>query len=175
MRRDQMEHILRAAASITNEREFVVVGSQALLAAVPGLGPPLDQSMELDLYPLRNPAAAALIDGTIGELSPFDETFGYYGHGVAPETAILPRGWRDRVITIQNENTGGACGICISPEDLAISKLAAGRDKDFSFVREMIRCGIVKPERLISLLGEVDGDARDLVRACLERLASNRQ
>jgi hypothetical protein len=96
MRRDQMEHVLRAAAAITRERDFVVIGSQALLASVPELAPPLDQSMELDVYPLNNPAAADLIDGSIGELSPFGETFGYYAHGVGPETAILPRAWRDR-------------------------------------------------------------------------------
>ncbi len=35
MRRDQMEHILRAAAAVTNERDFVVIGSQALLASLP--------------------------------------------------------------------------------------------------------------------------------------------
>ncbi len=172
MRRDQMEHILRAAASITNEREFVVIGSQALLAALPDLGPPLDKSMELDLYPLNNPAAASLIDGTIGELSPFDETFGYYGHGVGPETAILPRDWRDRAITVQNQNTGDAVGICISPEDLALSKLAAGREKDLEFVSEMVARGIVQTERLGCLVDELEADARELTRGRIERIAS---
>ena len=156
MRRDQMEHILRAAAAVTNEREFVVIGSQALLAALPDLPPPLNQSMELDLYPLTNPAAGDLIDGTIGELSPFDETFGYYGHGVAPETAILPEDWRDRAITVENSNTGGARGICIGPADVAISKLAAGRDKDLSFVRAMIDLGIVSIEVLLQLVDRLE-------------------
>lgn len=49
MKRDQMEHILRAAAAITRERDFIVLGSQALLAAVPELPPTLNQSMEIDL------------------------------------------------------------------------------------------------------------------------------
>jgi hypothetical protein len=172
MRRDQMEHILRAASSITNEREFVVLGSQALLAAFPELGAPLDKSMDLDIYPLHQPDAAALIDGTIGELSPFDETFGYYAHGIGPETAIMPSGWRNRSIRVQNENTGGACGICISPEDLALSKLAAGREKDLSFVSEMIRRHLVAPEKLGILLDEVEVAHRDAVRERLVRLVS---
>ncbi len=126
MKREHMEHILRAAAAVTNEREFVVVGSQALLASIPCLPEPLDQSMELDLYPLSNPEAADLIDGTIGELSPFDGTFGYYAHGVGPETAVLPRNWRSRAMVVENENTGGARGICPSPADLASTTTMRG-------------------------------------------------
>jgi hypothetical protein len=130
MKREQMEHLLRAAAAITGEREFVVLGSQALLAAVPHLPPPLDQSMELDLYPANRPELADLIDGTIGELSPFDQAFGYYAHGISPETAVLPSGWQTRVLVVENENTRGGRGLCISPVDLAASKLVAGRKKD---------------------------------------------
>jgi len=170
MNREQMEHILRAAAAITREREFVVVGSQALLAAVPDLGPPLNKSMELDLYPLRNPAAADLIDGTIGELSPFDDTFGVYAHGVGPETAVLPSGWMQRAIRVENENTGGSCGICPSPADLAVSKLVAGREKDLAFVAAMLGQGLVDKTSIDSLLPEMTPAHRDLVRQRLGRL-----
>lgn len=170
MRRDQMEHILRAAAAVTKERDFVVIGSQALLATLPELPPPLNKSMELDLYPLANPAAADLIDGTIGELSPFDETFGYYGHGVAPETAVLPAGWRDRAVIVENANTGGARGICIGPADLAIAKLAAGREKDNAFVRTMIEANIVTADAVLRLTDELGDTHRDLVRERLQQL-----
>ena len=37
-----------------------------------------------------------LIDGAIGELSQFHQTFGYYAHGVDQTTATLPAGWADR-------------------------------------------------------------------------------
>ncbi len=170
MTREQMEHILRAAAAITNERELVVVGSQALLAAVPDLPAPLNQSMELDLYPLSNPALADLIDGTIGELSPFDETFGCYAHGVAPQTAVLPLDWRKRAIVVENANTGGARGICIAPVDLAISKLAAGRGKDVEFVSMMISAGIVTQADIAGVLPAVGGPEQGLVRERLARL-----
>lgn len=33
-----------------------------------------------------------MIDGSIGELSPFHETFGYYAQGVDETTAVLPEG-----------------------------------------------------------------------------------
>ncbi len=170
MKREHLEHILRAAAAITNEREFVVLGSQSLLAAVPDLPAPLNQSMELDLYPLRNPAAAELIDGTIGELSPFDETFGYYAHGVAPETAVLPRDWQTRAIVVENANTGGARGLCIAPADLAVSKLAAGREKDLAFVAAMLAAGIIQKSHVVAVLGGLENHPRRLVEERLSRL-----
>ena len=170
MRRDQMEHILRAAAAVTNQRDFVVIGSQALLGSIPDLPPPLNQSMELDLYPLVDPGAASLIDGSIGELSPFDETFGYYGHGVAPETALLPADWLQRAAIVENANTGGARGICVSAADLAIAKLAAGRDKDLEFVRNMIEFGIVTHTTVLALADRVDAVIGQRVRDRLQRL-----
>jgi hypothetical protein len=126
--------------------------------------------MELDLYPSANPAAADLIDGTIGELSPFDEAFGYYGHGVAPEAAVLPATWRDRAVIVENANTGGARGICIGPADLATAKLAAGREKDIEFVRAMIAANIVTAEAILLLTDELDTAYRGLVHERLQRL-----
>ncbi|NCC93235.1 MAG: hypothetical protein EOM10_08125 [Opitutae bacterium] len=171
MKREHLEHVLRAAAALTNEREFVVLGSQSLLASVPDLPAPLNQSMELDLYPLRNPAAADLIDGSIGELSPFDETFGYYAHGVGPETAVLPRDWLSRAVVVENENTAGARGICLSPADLAISKLAAGREKDLRYVEAMVACRLVSKEAVLALLPELDDERQTLVRRRVESLS----
>ncbi len=76
-------------------REIIVIGSQALLASCPEAPEELLRSMEVDCYPLEDPAKADLIDGSIGELSPFHETYGYYAHGIGPETAALPAGWKD--------------------------------------------------------------------------------
>lgn len=165
-----MEHVLRAAAAITKQRDFVVVGSQAILAARPNIGPPLDHSMELAFYPLGNPSDAKLIEGSIGELSPFDEAFGYYAHAVSPETPILPSRWRDRAIVVENANTGGARGICISPVDLAISKLAAGRDKDLSFVAAMLLQGLITKTEVETVLAELKDSAQDIVRDRLKRI-----
>jgi len=40
------------------------------------------RSCEADVFTFRNPKDADLIDGSIGEGSPFHETFGYYAQGV---------------------------------------------------------------------------------------------
>ena len=90
MKRAQLEHILRAAGTIADDMDIVVVGSQAVLGSVPDPAAAMLVSMEADVYPRNHPERADLIDGSIGEGSPFHATFGYYAQGVGPETAKLP-------------------------------------------------------------------------------------
>jgi hypothetical protein len=149
MTRDQLEHLIRAAAAIANEYEIMVVGSQSILGAVPDAPADLLVSMAADLYPWHRPDLADLIDGSIGELSPFQERFGDYAQGVGPETAILPAGWAERRVRVQNANTDLKIGWCLEPHDLAASKLAAGRDKDWRFVASLLSHGIVSPATLL--------------------------
>lgn len=78
MQRPQLEHLIRAAGEITNQYEFVVVGSQALVGAVDSPPPECTLSMEADIYPLQAPELADLINGSIGELSIFHDHFGYH-------------------------------------------------------------------------------------------------
>lgn len=148
MKRSELEHLIRAAAAITNQYEIVVVGSQSILGAFPDAPDSLLLSMEADLFPLKRPDLADLIDGAIGELSPFEERFGYYAQGVGPETAVLPPGWEDRLVRIQNSNTDLKIGYCLEPHDLAVSKLVAGREKDLAFVEAMLRHLPVEPSVL---------------------------
>ena len=76
---------------------------------------------------------------SIGEGSPFDQTFGYYAHGVDETTAVLPDGWRDRLVLVSGENTRFIRGWCLEVHDLAIAKYAAGREKDLEFTAALVR------------------------------------
>ena len=111
MTRAQLEHLIRAAADIADDEEIVVIGSQAILGQFPEAPASMRVSAEADLYPLHHPERADLIDGSIGELSPFHDTYGYYAQGVSETTAFLPRGWKERLIVVQNENTRQARGL----------------------------------------------------------------
>lgn len=139
MNRAALEHILRAAAAVANERDIVVIGSQAVLGQFPDAPESLLASIEADVFPRHSPGKSLLIDGAIGELSMFHQTFGYYAHGVDDTTATLPAGWAERLVPIHNENTAGATGWCLEVHDLAVSKLVAGRDKDIDFLRVLLR------------------------------------
>jgi hypothetical protein len=168
MKRHELEHLIRAAGAITGADEIVVIGSQAILAARIDLPPALMISAEADLFTFRDPKDSDLIDGSIGEGSPFHETFGYYAQGVWEDTATLPAGWRERLIQIQNENTRNVSALCLEPHDLAVSKLVAGREKDRVFIEEMQRHhmldGSVLLERIALLML-----ADDERKAVLER------
>jgi hypothetical protein len=107
MTRDQLEHIIRASAAITNQYEFVIFGSQSILGTDPNPPDVFTASMEADIYPLSAPDLAEQIEGAIGEFSDFHNAYGYYAEGVDPEVAILPSDWMTRVNKIQNENTNG--------------------------------------------------------------------
>ncbi len=165
MKRSDLEHILRAASAITLHREFVIIGSQAILGKYPEAPEELRISQEADIYPKSKPDDSILIDGAIGEGSLFHQTFGYYAHGVGVETAILPKDWEDRLVQVQNENTHGAIGWCLELHDLAASKLFAGREKDVEFVRNLIRHGFVDPTVLDSRLQNASVDPSHLTEA----------
>lgn len=174
MRREDLEHLIRAAGAIAGSRHVVVIGSQAILGQFPEKAPALaTRSMEADLLPVDSPDKTDLLTGTLGELSPFHDSFGYYADGVSPETAVLPHGWRDRLIRIENENTNGIVGLCLEVHDLLVSKYAAGRDKDHEFCAAVVNAGLADAETLRQRLAmtSIDDDGR---RArILERLEAD--
>jgi hypothetical protein len=146
MKRSEAEHVLRAAAAIAQENSFVVIGSQAVLFAFPHAPQELLMSRELDLYPALHPEKADLIDGAIGAMSSFDETFGYHADGVGPETAVLPGDWAVRQ---QLYYVGDVTVICPEVHDLAVSKCVAGREKDADFVRALLKYRMVSIDLLL--------------------------
>jgi hypothetical protein len=171
VKRDQLEHIIRAACAIADDDAVVVIGSQAILAQYPDAPAELTQSLEADVYPEHHPERAELIDGALGELSMFHGTFGYYADGVSERTATLPSGWKERLIPVRNQNTLGKTGWCLEVHDLLISKYIAGRDKDLRFAAAAARHGLANRNTLLERLAGTDVDevARDRVRLLVDR------
>ena len=101
MNREQLAHILRAASTIVDDPNILVIGSQSVLATFDEdeLPDAATASMEVDLAYFDDPTEdkADAVDGAIGELSPFHEMNGVYAQGVSVRTAVLPEGWRGRV------------------------------------------------------------------------------
>ena len=161
---EQLRHVLRAAAAVTGEKIFVVIGSQAILGSHPDAPRSLRKSVEGDTYPKSHPDKAIEVDGAIGELSPFHHEFGYYAHGVAPDTATLPDGWEQRLIEFQVNDSSGTIGLCLEKHDLAFSKLAAGREKDIEFIRELLKHRLINRGKLLRLINsEQNEDLKQLL------------
>ncbi len=117
MRRDQLEHAIRTACQIIGHTEVIVVGSQSILGSVSEdlLPAEATMSIEVDILPIAdgNEEAARLadlIEGVAGEFSPFEELHGFGIDGVDLHTSVLPQGWRDRLVKVQNANTAAASG-----------------------------------------------------------------
>jgi hypothetical protein len=171
MTRDELEHLIRASAAVTDQDEFVIVGSQSILGAIPNPAAVFTMSAEADIYPFAAPDLAEKIDGALGEGSRFHETYGYYAQGVGPETAVLPDGWLQRVHRVQTAATDGRVGYCLDVTDLFLSKAAAGRDKDRIFCIALLQHGHVRSADALARLSgmPLDGAARRRLRAAIAR------
>lgn len=171
MTREELEHLIRAAAEVTGEYEFVVIGSQSILGPIPNPPAELTMSMEADIYPMNAEEKADKIDGALGEGSHFHDTFGYYAQGVDSTTACLPRGWKDRLQRVQSPATNGRIGYCLDVLDLFMAKTAANREKDREFNIALMRHGYVSPQAAIDMaaLMPVDDSAKKAMRARIRR------
>jgi hypothetical protein len=155
MRRDQLEHAIRAACQITGQLEVIVVGSQAILGTYSEYQLPVlaTSSLEVDILPITDDnnetmQLADLIVGVAGEFSNFEQTHGFSIDGVDLTTSALPKGWRTRLVKVQNENTAAPGGYpqyigwCLDKEDLCVAKLCALREKDQNFVGALLDAGL---------------------------------
>jgi hypothetical protein len=157
--REQLEHILRAASKIARDPDVLVIGSQSVLGSFAEDDLPFEatSSIEADVAFFDDPADAKAdqVDGAIGELSPFHETFGYYAQGVSVSTAVLPEGWQGRVVAFVTPGTAPGRGLCLDPHDCVVSKLVAGREKDLSFAAALVREGLIDPDVIADRIGTV--------------------
>lgn len=156
MNRAEVAHIVRAAQAITKEREFVLIGSQAANLQIDKMPEAMQMSGELDIYPLRRPDLSDLIDGAIGEGSSFHETFGYYAHGIGPETAKLPLGWEGRAIRISSPGMDKAIAIAPEIHDICASKVIVGREKDREYVVAAVTTKLVDPSVLMARVESIE-------------------
>jgi hypothetical protein len=158
--RDQLAHVIRAAASIAVDGDMVIIGSQAVLGSfdVDELPGEATLSVEADVafWDDFGGEKADLVDGSIGEASPFHSTFGYYGQGVTLATARLPVGWKDRLVHFDWSDTGGGDAHCLEVHDLTVAKLVAGREKDMTFAAALLAHGIVDRATLGTRIADLD-------------------
>lgn len=169
MTREQLEHVIRAAAAITGDDEIIVIGSTSILGQFPNAPAEMLGSIEADVYPRNHPERFELID-VIGEMSRFQETFGYYADPVQHDLPKLPTGWQDRLISVPVDGSGRVRGLCLEVHDLVLSKYVASREKDREFNRSAIRHGFVQRDVLLGRLEttQLDLSLRQTLRQQIE-------
>jgi len=169
MKKREVDHVLRAAGEITREKQFIIVGSQALHGKYPDLADEIVRSAEVDPFAKNHPEKSEYLN-VIGVFSAFHEQYGYYADPVDETTATLPKGWRGRLVNLPPGDTQGVLGLCLDPHDLAIAKYVAGRDKDLLFNRQLVVRGLLDQTRLLQLL-EVTGIDNDRRAGITARIA----
>jgi len=165
MKKQQVDHVLRAAGRITGEKQFIIIGSQSLRGKYPDLADDIVRSAEVDLVAKSDASRTEWLN-VIGQDSKFHEQFGYYADLCDERTATLPKNWKGRLVNLADGDTEGVRGLCLDPHDLAIAKYVARREKDVIFTRELAARGIVSHDRLLSLLGQtpVSDEMRERIR-----------
>jgi hypothetical protein len=166
MKKQQVDHVLRAAGRITGEKTFIILGSQSLHGRHPDVADTIIKSAEVDLFAPNQPDRTERLV-VIGAYSPFHEQFGYYADPVSEATAILPKGWKGRLVKLAPGDTDGVRGLCLDPHDLAIAKYGAFREKHLIFTRELARHGILSKGQLLTLLEQtkLTDELRERIRA----------
>jgi hypothetical protein len=163
MTRDQLEHAIRAACAVSGDPELLIFGSQAILGTYPEAPETLRASIEVDVQAKNLPGNTDLIDGSLGELSLFHATHGFYVHGLSIDSAVLPAGWEDRTVPVASLETKGHTGHCLEAHDLAASKLVANREKDRVFVTTLLLEKLIDSGTLIDRIAALPVDAERIV------------
>jgi hypothetical protein len=169
MKKQQVDHVLRAAGEITGDKRFIIIGSQSLHGKYPDLPDEILLSAEVDLIAKNDPKKTESLN-FIGVYSRFHETHGYYADPVYESTATLPKGWKGRLVNLPPGDTNGVIGLCLDPNDLAIAKYVARREKDIVFTRALAARGFVERTTLLALLAKtsIDAEARERIRGFID-------
>jgi hypothetical protein len=144
-----LQHLLRAASALAEDRRFLVLGSASLLASHPELGgpdAPLASTFDADLAPRPfDELTGTMLEQALGESHAYHLRHGYHAD-ILRESIFetLPLGWENRLIPVPDCPTAHA----LEPHDLAAVKLLVARPKDLRLVGQLLAQGLLDPEVL---------------------------
>jgi len=172
MKKSEIDDALAALWTLVKETQPIIIGSQALHGKFPDVADTICFSREVDVMLPNKLWMSKWIFEVVGEGTPFDVDRGFYiDHVIAqPGLPILADGWKERAIRHEFVFDGKVQGsvLYLSPEDMAISKLGAGRPKDIGFVSALLQQGYITLPDLQELVSQVAEPAyRSKVQATL--------
>ena len=142
MNKEQLLDLTERVKLVAGVELPVIVGSQSLYAVTSNVPDSVRRSVECDFLLLAAgpPVFRAVIE-QIEFASSFQETHGYYADAVGLATVVLPAGWQERLVPLTDE-AGETRAYCLEVHDTCVSKLMAGREKDFTFIKELLNRGL---------------------------------
>ncbi len=150
MNKEQLFDLTERVKLVAGVELPIIVGSQSLYGVTSQVPDIVKRSVECDflLLAVSPPAFRAVIE-QIGFASSFQETHGYYADAVGLATVVLPTGWQERLVPLTDE-AGKLYAYCLEVHDTCVSKLMAGREKDFTFIKELMDRGLLDMETFIA-------------------------
>jgi hypothetical protein len=162
---------------VVDDGDILVIGSQSILASIDEryLPDEATRSVEADVAFFDDPheRKSDAVDAALGEGSQFHESFGYYAQGVSLSTAVLPQGWRDRLVNVGWADALPSRARCLDAHDLVVAKLVAGRQKDVEFATALIEVELIDVRTLTARVELLSGPhiVKDRVRALIQACA----
>lgn len=145
MKKPQLEEVIRAASVLATRKEFVLFGSQAVHALTDQ--PPIEVlvSRECDLWFNDEPSIQELLQRELGAGSLFQQAKGFYLDALPPGLPMVPAGWQQRLCDLMVDDIKVRC---LEIHDLIVTKLAAGRLKDYEFIAAVLMGKLARPDEL---------------------------
>ena len=134
MNRQRFDDLLHALSQITRDRELVMIGSQAVHAATADPPDEVQISRECDVLLDDSDPLVAAIDEQLGRDSAYAAESYVHVDTVSSTFPFLPAGWEQRLVSL----AGFPHVRCLEIHDLVLSKLAAGRLKDYELIAVLL-------------------------------------
>jgi hypothetical protein len=152
-----LQHIIRAAQALAEDRGILVLGSASLLASFPELGnaeSPMATTFDADLCPDPfDELTGTMLDEALGENRAYYQRHGYHADILRDSILeTLPTGWRGRLVSVPD----CAAAHALEPHDLAAVKLLVGRPKDITLLVYLHSTGFIDAEVVRSRMDLLD-------------------
>ena len=176
MRKPAFIDLIQQVKTITGSIELVIVGSHCLYAVTDEVPEVVRKSVEADF--LLGPYGVELmakVNALMGVTSEFFKRTGKYADALGLATVTLPPGWKERLQPLVDEN-GQTIARCLEIYDAAVSKLMAGRDKDWLFLFYLLDAQLVTLPPLMERAALILQTAADgALQPRLEKFLANLQ
>lgn len=176
MRKETFLELIQRVKEVSGIALPVIVGSHSLYAITDDVPAVVRASVEADFLMAGDDSDARIkVNKQLGITSAFHDEHGYYADGVGLATVTLPPCWQDRLQPLSDQ-TGQVIAHCLEIYDAAVSKLMAGRDKDWLFLAYLLDAQLIALPQLVARAELILQTAADqALQPRLEKFLANLQ
>jgi len=145
VQRQQFAELVARAAVVLARSEWIIFGSQAVHAVTDFPPAEVLVSAECDVWLRDEPALTERLNVELGQNSAFAKTAGVYVDTLPPDLPLAPSGWEHRLVLFRVSDVTARC---LELHDLIVTKLAAGRLKDYEFIAAMLMAKLARADEV---------------------------